>query len=749
MPSMLDEPEPREGAIGGKEMPLASAPLGRAGEAARLRTLESYGLLQTPPEPDFDRFASITAGLLGLPVGLVNLVGEDQVTVKGRAGLDVGTAPRDVVFCSHTFLADDTLSIPDLAQDPRFADNPLVTEGPRFRFYAGAPLVSPHGGHRIGALCVIGYEPRPALAEREARLLESLASLVMDRMELRRLEKAVRDSRAQFERMSAAAPGAGVCADSNGVITHWNAAAERLFGWSVAEAVGQPLELIIPHELRSAHAAGMSHRARTGHSAFPGRMAELPALRRDGTTFPAHVSLSRWQDGDRLVFGATIHDITERRAAEEKLRYLAHHDPLTGLANRARLTEMMSEAAAAGRAVGLVLLDLDGFKHVNDVLGHGAGDVLLADVGQRLAVAAPKDGTVARLGGDEFAVLLPDCADAAAAARSAELLQASFEQPFLVGEGSFHVGACAGVTLAAAAEVRTAMANADLALYAAKVAGRGATRVFRQAMRDEYDARRALEGEVRQAVDRGEFVLHFQPQVRLADNRLVGAEALLRWQHPRRGLLLPSAFLSALEADPAVARLGGWIIDEACRHAASWHRQGLALRIAINLFDAQLRVGSLACVVRDALDRWDLPRTALELEVTETVALARNSALLAPLRRLHAEGVGIAFDDFGTGFASLSTLKHCPLNRLKIDRSFVSELGTAGATGGAADRGNVAIIDAVVALGRGLGLGVTAEGVETPEQAAFVASRGCDEGQGFLFGRPAPSATLPHWPGLF
>lgn len=748
MPSMLDEPEPREGAVGGKAAPLAVPPtLGHASEAARLRTLESYGLLQTPPEPDFDHFASITAGLLGFPVGLVNLVGEDQVTVKGRAGLDVESAPRDVVFCSHTLLADTILTVPDLAQDPRFADNPLVREAPGFRFYAGAPLVSPRDGHRIGALCVIGYEPRPALAERESQLLQALASLVMDRMELRRLEKAVRDGRAQFERMSAAAPGAGVCADSDGVITHWNAAAERLFGWSAAEAVGRSLELIVPHEMRPAHAAGLSHRARTGSSAFPGRVTELPALRRDGTMFPAHISLSRWQEGDRLVFGATIHDITERRAAEEKLRYLAHHDPLTGLANRARLTEMMDEAAASGRAVGLVLLDLDGFKHVNDVLGHGAGDVLLADVGQRLAGAVPSGGAVARLGGDEFAVLLPDCADAAAAARSAGLLQASFEQPFLVGEGSFHVGACAGVALAAGAGIRTAMANADLALYAAKAAGRGATRVFQQAMRDEYDARRALEGEVQQAVDRGEFVLHFQPQVCLADNRLVGAEALLRWQHPRRGLLLPGAFLSVLEAGPSAAKLGDWIIDEACRHAASWRRQGLALRIAVNLFDAQLRVGSLACVVRDALDRWSLPRSALELEVTETATLDGNSALLAPLRHLHAEGVGIAFDDFGTGFASLSTLKHCPLNRLKIDRSFVSELGTTGAIGGAADRGNVAVIDAVVALGRGLGLSVTAEGIETPEQAAFVASRGCDEGQGLLFGHSAPFASLLRWPG--
>ena len=711
-------------------------------ELARLRTLHSYGLAGTPPEAGFDHFASIAADLLGSPISLVSLVGEDQVTVKGRSGLDVESVPRDVAFCSHTIGAGSVVSVPDLERDPRFAGNPLVVNGPRFRFYAGAPLVSPVGGHRMGALCVLGYEPRPPLAEREARVLAGLASLVMDRMELRRMEKAVRDSRAQFERMTAAAPGAVICADSGGSITHWNAAAERLFGWSAAEACGQPLELIVPQEFRAAHAAGLAHRARAGSAAFGGRIVELPALRRDGTTFPAHISMSRWMEGDKPVFGASIYDITERRAAEDKLRYLAHHDPLTGLANRARLTGLMDEAAASGDTVGLVLLDLDGFKHVNDSLGHGAGDVLLAEVGQRFAAAMPAGGTIARLGGDEFAAFLPRCGGVEEAKRCAATLQASLAAPLRIGGGA-PVKASAGVAVAEGAGIRAAMSNADLALYAAKAAEPGTARVFHQAMRDGHDARRALEAEVRDAVRNGEFVLHYQPQVHLGSNRLTGVEALLRWQHPRRGLLAPAAFLAALEAGPSAGRLGDWIINEACRQAAAWRRGGLALQVAVNLFDAQLQAGTLPAVVGAALGRWGLPPAALELEVTETVALARNTTLLAPLRSLHDEGVSIAFDDFGTGFASLSTLKHCPLSRLKIDRSFVSELGLSGPIGGEADRGNTAIIDAVLALGRGLGFNITAEGVETPEQAAFLASRGCGEGQGYLWGRPLPASAIP------
>lgn len=712
------------------------------GELGRLRALAAYGLLETASEKEFDHFAEIAADLLGLPVGLVNLVGKEQITVKGRSGLDVETVPRDIAFCSHVISSDDVMSVPDLAQDLRFIDNPLVSQAPRLRFYAGAPLVSRDDGYRIGTLCVLGHDPRPALTPHEARLLSSLASLAMDRMELRRLEKAYRDSRAQFDRMAEAAPGAVICADSSGAITHWNSAAERLFGWTAAEATGQMLDLIIPHEMREAHAAGLSRHTGRGAAAFPGRVVELPALRRDGTSFPAHIALSCWQEAGKTTFGASIHDITARRAAEDRLRFLAHYDSLTGLINRQKLLELMGEAAADNRTIGLILLDLDGFKHVNDTMGHGAGDLLLTEVGGRLALAVPGACTLARLGGDEFAALLSGCDDAVTAVSCARALQATLEQPFRICERSFQISACAGVIFAAAQDTGTLLANADLALYQAKAAGRGALRMFHPSLRQVYEARRALEEEVCSAVLAGEFVMHFQPQVRLSDRRLIGAEALLRWQHPQHGLLTPEVFLQAIEAGRMVGQVGDWTIDQACRQAALWRRQGTPLRVSVNLFTEHVRAGTLETTVRRSLQRWDLPPSALELEVTETIAFVRDAGMLAPLHALHAAGVNISFDDFGTGFASLSTLRQCPLDCLKIDRSFVSTLGAAGPPGGMADRGNVAVIDAILALGRGLGLRVVAEGIETPEQAAFLEARGCDEGQGYLFGRPSPPEAL-------
>lgn len=718
------------------------APAQSDDEFDRLRALAAYGLAQTAPENEFDHFAAIAADLLGLPVGLVNLVGEEHVTVKGRSGLDVETVPRDIAFCSHAVLQDSVMSVPDLARDPRFAANPLVTQEPRFRFYAGAPLVSPAGGQRIGTLCVLGHDPRAALTPQEARLLSSLASLAMDRMELRRVEKAYRESRAQFDRMTEAAPGAVICASSGGVITHWNGAAERLFGWSAAEAVGQSLDIIIPHGMRQAHAAGMARHTKPGAGSFPGRVVELPALRRDGTTFPAHFALSCWQDDGRTMFGANIHDITARRAAEDRLRFLAHYDSLTGLANRQRLLELVGEAAANNWNVGLILLDLDGFKHVNDTMGHGAGDLLLTEVGGRLALAMPDACTLARLGGDEFAVLLSGCDVAATAVSCARALQAMLEQPFHIFDRSFQISACAGIALEAATDAAILLANADLALYQAKAAGRGALRMFQPSLRHVYEARRALEEEVCSAVLAGEFVMHFQPQMRLSDSRLIGAEALLRWQHPQRGLLPPKEFLEALEAGRMVGLVGDWTIDQACRQAALWRRQGRPLRVSVNLFTEHVRAGTLEATVRQSLHRWDLPPSALELEVTETIAFVRDPGKLAPLHALHAAGVSISFDDFGTGFASLSTLRQCPLDSLKIDRSFVSTLGTAGLLGGPADRGNVAVIDAILALGRGLGLRVVAEGIETLEQATFLNARGCDEGQGYLFGHPSPPEAL-------
>jgi len=432
-----------------------------------------------------------------------------------------------------------------------------------------------------------------------------------------------------------------------------------------------------------------------------------------------------------------------RRAAEDRLRYLVHHDTLTGCANRTRLTELIDAAGSHDEAAALVLLDLDGFKHVNDTLGHVAGDELLREVGGRLTKATGKRGTLARLGGDEFAAWLPGCGDKAQAEAAARDLLGVLTPPIVIAGRTLQVSASAGLALAAPGKAGALVADADLALYRAKLAGRGEHRTYDAAMREEHETKLALEEEVRQAALSGQFELYYQPQIDLRNGRLAGAEALLRWQHPERGLLVPAAFLHALEAGPLAAVVGDWAIEEGCRQAAAWQAQGINLRVGINLFAEQIRAGALEATVLAALDRWNLPPESLELELTETIALGYEEALLAPLHTLRARGVGLAFDDFGTGFASLSTLKKCPLTRLKIDRSFVSGLGTMGTLGKGRDRDDVAIIEALLVLARGLGLKVVAEGIETEAQAAFLAALGCDEGQGYLYSRPVPAGSLP------
>ena len=535
--------------------------------------------------------------------------------------------------------------------------------------------------------------------------------------------------------MAEAAPGAVICADSDGRITHWNGAAERLFGWTAAEATGQGLELIIPQHMRAAHGAGFARRNTSDTVPFPGRVVELPALRRNGTTFAAEVALSRWREDGRLVFGASIHDISERRAAEDRLRYLAHHDPLTGLKNRGRLAELANEAAASGHTVGLVLLDLVGFKHVNDTLGHGAGDVLLADAGQRLAAATLPGDTLARLWGDKFALLSAACDTAPELDRRAHALQTGLQDPFRVGGRAVTVRATAGLALALGGG--DVMADAELALAQAKIAGAGQRRALTPALRTAYLARRTLEETVCAAARAGEFVLHYQPQLRLRDQTLVGAEALMRWRHPRQGLLPPGQFMEALQDGPAAGDTGDWAIDEACRQARLWWGRRHAA--------ARRRQPVRRAVARGRAGRHGRPRAGPPRPAARGARAGGDRDDRAAAEHGHDCAVAGAAppgraDRAGRFRHRLRLAVHAaalPVRSLE-DRPRASSppLGTAGPIGTGPDRGNVAIIDGVLALGRGLGIAVLAEGVETAEQAAFLAARGCGRGPGLLLRPP-------------
>jgi diguanylate cyclase (GGDEF)-like protein/PAS domain S-box-containing protein len=439
-------------------------------------------------------------------------------------------------------------------------------------------------------------------------------------------------------------------------------------------------------------------------------------------------------------------DMTERKAAEEQLHRLAHFDQLTGLPNRVSLHKnidaMLKERAGdAARPMTIVALNLDGFKDVNDTLGPLIGDRLLQKVAERLTSGS--DATrVYGLGEDQFVLVFEDCGDPLAATGVVNNILKDLTRHFEIDGNQLFIAASAGVAIAPAhgTNVDDLLANAKLALSDAKGAGGRLSRMYVPTLRARAEHRRELDTELRRACVNQEFVLYFQPQVRSSDGAVIGPEALIRWQHPERGILAPGAFIEALSESAVAIETGRWILTTACRTAASWRAKGLpSIRMGVNLFPAQFRAGSLLQDVEDALSASGLPPEALELEITENIALGREEGTLAPLKALRAKGVGIAFDDFGTGYASLSYLTRYPITRIKIDRSFIQKIGTQSA----AD--DTAIVRSIIVMGRNLGLEVIAEGVETASQAEFLRAEGCHELQGFLFAKPLPADAFEHF----
>lgn len=534
----------------------------------------------------------------------------------------------------------------------------------------------------------------------------------------------------RYAKMLARSATAAICADRDGTIVGWNSAAEKLFGHSRASALGKHLSLIIPPRMRAAHEAGFAQAVRTGEAGLAGQSVEVMILHADGHEIPVDLSLSMWMEGASPMFGALMRDISDRHAATQKLAHLAHCDTLTSLPNRSALLAELKRVSQQ-QPCTLLLLDLDGFKDVNDSLGHSAGDGLLIAVAERLSNVTSSENFVARLGGDEFAILLPGCADVYQADAFARNVFRSLANPFSILAQSVFVGTSIGIAMAKPQEedADTLLAQADLALYHSKSLGGGVRSFFVPTMQNRTEQRLRLGTELRQAFAEGEFELWFQPQISIRDRRILGVEALLRWHHPRHGLLAPNAFIDVLSDSVIASDVGKWILNEACSALADWQAStGFSIRIGVNLFPAQLRSDTLYDTVVEALDLHSIAPNDLELEITENTVLRLNEPSTTALRRLKDQGVGIAFDDFGTGFASLSMLQQFPLTRLKIDRTFISQIG---------DRpGDAAIVRALMCMAQTFSLDVIAEGVETAEQEAVLREMGCFEAQGFRYGRP-------------
>ena len=471
----------------------------------------------------------------------------------------------------------------------------------------------------------------------------------------------------------------------------------------------------------------------------PNAPAEDRAARRARWTFSweledgrfLSVNLRQMPDGGWI---ATLEDVTARRSAEARIAHMARHDALTDLPNRSLFGERLSAAVArAGRGEGcaLLYLDLDHFKEINDTLGHPVGDAVLREATARLLRCVRSIDTVARLGGDEFAVLQTGLERADDAASLAERLIAELSLPCRLGGETLRVGVSLGIAVLLPGEEEgedTLMRKADLALYRAKAEGGGRFRFFEPEMERAMQSRRQLEADLHRALARQEFELFYQPILRLCTGEVVGFEALIRWRHPHRGLVSPAEFMPFVEQSELMMPIGAWVLEEACRQAAAWPAP---LKIAVNLLATQFAAGEvLVQQILGALERSGLRPDRLELEVTETVLLEDTQDTLSALHQIRRHGVRVALDDFGTGYSSLSYLRKFPFDKVKIDQSFVRDMG------GREDC--AAIVRAVTSLGASLGMITLAEGVETPEQLALLAEQGCHLYQGYLFSRPVP-----------
>jgi len=536
-----------------------------------------------------------------------------------------------------------------------------------------------------------------------------------------------------------ASPQAVLIMDASHRIIEANRASVRITGYSQSKLHGKPLCEALFHPDKRASCDELLWKRVDAHSGWQG---ETELLRCAGEVFPAWQSVTPVRDVSGVIrhYVCMFTDIGEKKQAEERIRHLAHHDPLTDLPNRTLLTDRLAHgldrARRHGTSLAVLFIDLDRFKYVNDSLGHPVGDALLRIVADRFAAALREEDTLSRIGGDEFVVILEDVGNADDAARVAQKLLDALQEPSQVDGHDLFIGASIGISLfpTDGDTIDTLVRCADSAMYRAKEVGRNTFQFFTPEQASQSRERFELERDLRQAVERGELRLVYQPQADCTTGRVVGVEALVRWQHPTRGLVPPDRFIPLAEEVGLIGKIGAWVLHTACAQARHWEEQGRELRVAVNLSGQQISRDGLSGLVRKILAETELSPERLELEITEGHLLQRVEHCIATLRDLKSLGVTLAIDDFGTGYSSLSYLKRLPVDRLKIDRSFVEGIPD--------DRDDAAIVATILSMARNLGLEVIAEGVENDTQLAHLRAARCSEYQGYLLSRPVPPGEL-------
>ncbi|MCB1772006.1 MAG: EAL domain-containing protein [Gammaproteobacteria bacterium] len=635
--------------------------------------------------------------------------------------------------CGTAVFNEQPVFVNNVLSDARWAR--LIDIAERFNLQAcwSMPIRSA-SEQVIGSFALTSFKTRPPEPFHE-RLLDTASYLAGIVLEREQHAENLATAAVAFDHMREAV----MVTDNRNCIVQVNRAFERITGFAAEEAIGQT-----PKMLRSGHQDALFYsefyRALEQQGEWRG---EIWNRRKNGDVYPQWLSVRivRDDNGEVHRYVSVFADITDIKESERKLWQLAHHDALSQLPNRlmlgARLDHAVQRAHRHGERVALLFIDLDRFKNVNDSLGHQVGDELLKEVAGRLVSSVHEDDTVARLGGDEFVILLEDIPHANAALRVAERLLKRLGESLVVADRTLFVTASIGISLYPedAETPDLLLQHADAAMYRAKALGRNRAAFYAPELTRDVQQRLELEHGLRNALARNEFVVHYQPQFAASSGRLVGIEALVRWQHPQRGLVPPNEFIPVAEESGLIDELGCWVTKTACRQARAWRDMGYReFMLAVNLSPYQL--GS-ACSSRLAsiFEQVGFPREYFEFEVTESLFVEQGGMAMRQLRHLREQlGIGIAMDDFGTGHSSLSQLKQLPISKLKIDRSFVTDLPN--------DANDAAIVRAIILMAKTLGLTIVAEGVETEAQRAFLRECGCDHMQGYLFARPMPAAEI-------